>query len=162
MIARSAAIDELKLCHSEKYINHVKKFCEDGGGYLDADTYTNEYSYEAAVIAVGGLIDLVKQVIDGKLKNGFALLRPPGHHAERDRAMGFCFYNNIAVGALHALQQHGLAQAERRHAVRGIGRGQVRGDADEILKHGSSEGPGPCRLARPATDLAEIPMIRMI
>ncbi len=104
LIARSAAIDELKLCHSEKYINHVKKFCEDGGGYLDADTYTSEYSYEAAVIAVGGLIDLVKQVIDGKLKNGFALLRPPGHHALSSRSMGFCLFGNVAIAAKAALQ----------------------------------------------------------
>ncbi len=104
LITRSATIDELKLCHSEKYINHVKNFCEDGGGYLDADTYTNEYSYQAAVIAVGGLIDLVKKVIDGELKNGFALLRPPGHHALADRSMGFCIFGNAAIAAKTALQ----------------------------------------------------------
>jgi acetoin utilization deacetylase AcuC-like enzyme len=104
LITRSATIDELKLCHSEEYNNHVKNFCEDRGGYLDADTYTNEYSYKAAVIAVGGLIELVEQVIDGKLKNGFALLRPPGHHALGNRSMGFCIFGNVAIAAKAALQ----------------------------------------------------------
>jgi len=103
LITRSATTDELRLCHSEEYINHVKNFCENGGGYLDADTYTNEYSYNAALIAVGGLVDLVEQVVDGKLKNGFALLRPPGHHALVNRSMGFCIFGNVAIAAKAAL-----------------------------------------------------------
>ena len=104
IITRSAVFDELRLCHSEEYINQVKNFCEAGGGYLDADTYTNEYSYKAALLAVGGLVDLVEHVIDGKLNNGFALLRPPGHHALSDRSMGFCIFGNVAIAAKAALQ----------------------------------------------------------
>jgi len=106
--SRNASDSELRLCHSEEYVNYVKKFCEDGGGYLDADTYTNKYSYEAALIAVGSLIDLVRQVVDGKLKNGFALLRPPGHHALSVRSMGFCLFGNIAIAAKAALQHSNI------------------------------------------------------
>jgi acetoin utilization deacetylase AcuC-like enzyme len=110
LITRNATIDELRLCHSEEYVNYVKKFCEDGGGYMDADTYTNKYSYEAALIAVGSLIDLVRQVVDGNLNNGFALLRPPGHHALSDRSMGFCLFGNVAIAAKAALKYSDISR----------------------------------------------------
>ncbi len=106
--SRSAETDEIKVCHTNEYIEYVKEFCENGGGYLDPDTYSNSYSFNAAVTAVGSSIDLTKAVIRGDLKNGFALLRPPGHHALSNRSMGFCLFGNIAIAAKVALTQPGI------------------------------------------------------
>lgn len=106
--SRTAEIEEISACHTKEYASYVKEFCEKGGGYLDLDTYANSYSFEAAAIAVGCSIDLTKAVINGKFKNGFALLRPPGHHALSNRSMGFCLFGNIAVAAKNALTQPGI------------------------------------------------------
>lgn len=102
--SRQAEISEMNYCHNEEYIEYVKEFCEKGGGYLDPDTYANKYSFDAASIAVGSSIDLTKAVINGDLKNGFALLRPPGHHALANKSMGFCLFGNISIAAKAALQ----------------------------------------------------------
>ena len=96
---REATFEELSLVHTNEYINSVKEKCESGGGHLDADTYTTADSFEAAKMAAGGMIDLSMDVINGKLSNGFALVRPPGHHALRFRAMGFCIFSNVALAA---------------------------------------------------------------
>ena len=101
--SRSANQEETALCHSKEYIEYVEEFCWKGGGYLDPDTYSNKYSYEASIKAVGSSIDLTNLVIDEKLKNGFALLRPPGHHALANKSMGFCLFGNIAIAAKVAL-----------------------------------------------------------
>lgn len=106
--SRQADFNEIRLCHTKEYIQYVKSFCEKGGGYLDPDTYSTKYSFLAAATAVGSSIDLTKNVINGKLKNGFALLRPPGHHALSNRAMGFCLFGNIAIAAKFALTQTGI------------------------------------------------------
>ena len=76
--------------------------------HLDPDTVMSAGSAEAALRAAGAAIDAVDLVLDGSLRNAFCAVRPPGHHAERDRAMGFCLFNNIAIGALHARAVHGL------------------------------------------------------
>jgi acetoin utilization deacetylase AcuC-like enzyme len=102
--SRHAEIGEINYCHQEEFIEYVKRFCDKGGGYLDPDTYVNEYSFDAASMAVGSSIDLTKSVINGDLKNGFALLRPPGHHALANRSMGFCLFGNISIAAKAALQ----------------------------------------------------------
>jgi acetoin utilization deacetylase AcuC-like enzyme len=102
--SRIATEDEISICHSEEYVEQVKAFSERGGGYLDPDTYANEFSFDAAAIAVGSSIDLTKAVLNGYLKNGFALLRPPGHHALANRSMGFCLFGNIAIAVKAALQ----------------------------------------------------------
>jgi acetoin utilization deacetylase AcuC-like enzyme len=106
--SRSAETDEIKICHVKEYIEYVREFCENGGGYLDPDTYANSYSFNAAVTAVGSSIDLTETVIRGDLKNGFALLRPPGHHALSNRSMGFCLFGNIAIAAKSSLTQPGI------------------------------------------------------
>jgi acetoin utilization deacetylase AcuC-like enzyme len=106
--SRVADLKEILICHSEEYVEYVKSFCEKGGGYFDPDTYSNKFSYVAASTAVGSSIDLTKSVISGKLKNGFALLRPPGHHALANRAMGFCLFGNIAIAAKTALNEPGI------------------------------------------------------
>ena len=100
---RSAEFDEISICHSKDYIKYVEEFCSEGGGYLDPDTYSNQYSYVSAIKAIGGSIDLTNSVIGGKLKNGFALLRPPGHHALSNKSIGFCLFGNIAIAAKFAL-----------------------------------------------------------
>src|SRR5262249_57831280 len=66
---------------------------------FDPDTAASSGTYEAARLAAGGLLNLCEAVLAGDVANGFALVRPPGHHAERDRAMGFCFFNNVAIAA---------------------------------------------------------------
>ncbi|MDH3269597.1 MAG: histone deacetylase [Ignavibacteria bacterium] len=106
--SRQTETDEITLYHSKDYVEYVSEFCEKGGGYLDPDTYSNKYSFTAAATAVGSCIDLTKSVINGELKNGFALLRPPGHHALTNRSMGFCLFGNIAIAAKVALTQPGI------------------------------------------------------
>jgi acetoin utilization deacetylase AcuC-like enzyme len=106
--ARPATTEELTLCHTPDYVEEVKSFTEQGGGYLDQDTYTNEFTYNAASMAAGAIIDLSTLVINGELKNGFALVRPPGHHALSNRAMGFCIFGNIAIAAKSALNNKGI------------------------------------------------------
>jgi len=106
--SRLAELNELTECQSENYIEYVKEFCEKGGGYLDPDTYSNSASFLAASIAVGSSIDLTKSVISGEMKNGFALVRPPGHHALSNRSMGFCLFGNIAIAAKVALKRAGI------------------------------------------------------
>jgi len=108
--SRQAEIDELAICHTKEYVEYVKEYCEKGGGYFDPDTYANKYSYLAAATAVGSSIDLTKAVISGDLKSGFALLRPPGHHALANRSMGFCLFGNIAIAAKIASTQTGVSK----------------------------------------------------
>ncbi|MDY6972021.1 MAG: histone deacetylase [Thermodesulfobacteriota bacterium] len=105
---RRASEDELLLVHSSEYVDMVS--ATDGRDYvsLDPDTATSRGSYEAALLAAGGLCQAISMVISGELDNAFALVRPPGHHAERSRAMGFCLFNNVAIGAKYARQVQSL------------------------------------------------------
>ncbi|MEM2109201.1 MAG: histone deacetylase [Candidatus Odinarchaeota archaeon] len=92
-----ALIPEVKLIHSEEYINRIKSLCESGGGPMDLDTVASPDTYKTALLAVGGGLTAANKVLDGEVKNAFAFVRPPGHHAGFARARGFCFFNNIAV-----------------------------------------------------------------
>jgi acetoin utilization deacetylase AcuC-like enzyme len=94
--------------HHASLIERARETSARGGGYLDVDTYLVERSYDAAVWAAGGTVELTRAVLDGELHNGIALVRPPGHHAERARSMGFCIFNNIAVAAQAALDEFDL------------------------------------------------------
>lgn len=96
---RKAGFDDVALVHSDKYIEMVKT-C--GAGYLDPDTYLSEDSAEAALYAAGAVIEAVERCKTGEIQNAFCAVRPPGHHAEAGKAMGFCIFNNIAVGARYA------------------------------------------------------------
>ncbi|MCF8299136.1 MAG: histone deacetylase [Saprospiraceae bacterium] len=106
--ARKASFEELKMVHTENHIKNVEKTCLNNIGYLDLDTYCNSYSYDAALVAAGGIIDLTKAVISNEIDNGFAIVRPPGHHAFPNRTMGFCIFNNIALAAKFALTNENI------------------------------------------------------
>ncbi|WP_045826983.1 histone deacetylase family protein [Teredinibacter turnerae] len=107
--ARPAERSALALAHSEAHIKRVyDKSPLMGLRQLDPDTFMNPHSLAAALLGVGAVMQAVDLVMAGKVKNAFCSVRPPGHHAERDKAMGFCIFNNIAIGALHALEHHGL------------------------------------------------------
>lgn len=90
--------EQLGRVHTDAYIDHVHEMSYREG-YLDPDTYVRDGSWEAALHAAGGLVALVGEVLAGRLDNGFALVRPPGHHAEAHRGMGFCLFNNVAIAA---------------------------------------------------------------
>lgn len=100
--------EELLWIHSPEYIDSLAATEGDESTYLDPDTQTSAGSYEAALLAAGGLCQAIEMVIRGELQNAFALVRPPGHHAERDRAMGFCLFNNVAIGARFAQEKLNL------------------------------------------------------
>lgn len=95
---RKATIEELEYVHAPEHIETIR----DKTGYADPDTYVSEGSYNAALYAAGAVIEAIDNCKDGHIDRAFCAVRPPGHHAEADRAMGFCLFNNIAIGARHA------------------------------------------------------------
>ena len=103
-------LDLLARVHRQSYIAALKDFAESGGGHIDADTYVAPRSYDAALLAAGGAVELVRAVLAGRARNGIALVRPPGHHATRARGMGFCLFNNVAVAAMAALMEPGVSR----------------------------------------------------
>ncbi len=103
-----ASLDKITLLHDASYIEQVRLKSERGGGYFTLDTAVNSYTYDASVLAAGAGITATNRVISGETKNAFVLCRPPGHHAERNRAFGFCFFNNIAVAAEHLISEHDI------------------------------------------------------
>lgn len=105
---RKAGREELLRVHQPGHIDRIAATSGKRQVMLDPDTHTSELSYETALLAAGGVLDSIDQVMRGTIDNGFALIRPPGHHAGKDRAMGFCLFNNVAVGARHLIDAHGL------------------------------------------------------
>ena len=108
--ARPASEDELALVHDPALVEQVAATAGRACTILDPDTRTSPGSWEAARVAAGGLIDLCDAVRAGAVDNGVALVRPPGHHAEYGRAMGFCLFNNVAVAAAH-LRERGIGRS---------------------------------------------------
>ncbi|WP_457639586.1 histone deacetylase family protein [Persephonella sp.] len=102
---RRATAKEIALVHDIYYPQEIMDLCSAGGTYLDADTRCSVFSYEAAVYAVGAGLEAVDRIKKGEIERAFAAVRPPGHHAEYSRAMGFCIFNNIAVAARYAQKQ---------------------------------------------------------
>ncbi len=105
---RLADREELAWNHSGEYIQRIASTAGVAHRQLDPDTGTNEYSYEAARLASGGVFAAIDAIMAGDVNNAFALVRPPGHHAEKDHAMGFCLFNNVALGAHYARRVLGL------------------------------------------------------
>ncbi len=96
---KMATFQQIALVHTSDYIEAIKK---SPAGHLDADTYFSERSLEAALYAAGAVIDSIDKIKEGDIDRAFCAVRPPGHHAERNRAMGFCIFNNVAIGARYA------------------------------------------------------------
>ena len=111
-LAPAVTREQLSRVHAAHYIDEIEEASpESGVHYLDPDTALNPDSLDAARHGAGALILATDLVIGGKRDSAFCAVRPPGHHATRDRAMGFCLFNNVAVGVAHALEHHGLARA---------------------------------------------------
>lgn len=108
VMPRSASRQELLQVHSEGYVRRLEETEGQDVTRLDADTQTSPLSHGAALLAAGGLCRSIERVQAGELDNAFALVRPPGHHAERSKAGGFCLYNNVAVGTRFAQNHLGL------------------------------------------------------
>ncbi len=98
----------LELNHSPELIKRVAATQGRDHAYLDPDTSTSARSHEAACLAVGALVDGIARIDQGEIDNAFCLVRPPGHHAEKDQSMGFCLYNNVAVAARWAMRELGM------------------------------------------------------
>jgi acetoin utilization deacetylase AcuC-like enzyme len=108
-IAPTASREQLMRVHDAGYIDSIASASPQRGlAHLDPDTAMNPHSLSAALHAAGAVVRATDMVIGGQTENAFCNVRPPGHHACRRRAMGFCIFNNVAVGAAHALEAHGL------------------------------------------------------
>lgn len=113
-----AALADIELAHDRMYVASLRGMSDrlieeqDAGGpayaQIDTDTSINRHTWQAALRAAGAAIDATDAVVSGELENAFCSVRPPGHHAEHNKAMGFCFFNNVAVAAKYALQRHRL------------------------------------------------------
>src|SRR5262245_63355191 len=109
--APPASREALTRVHSAEHVESIERFSSEGGGFIDADTIASERSFDAALHAAGGAADAAERLLAGEDRFAFCGLRPPGHHAERARAMGFCLFNNVAVAAAHALAACGVERA---------------------------------------------------
>jgi acetoin utilization deacetylase AcuC-like enzyme len=105
---REAGRDEIALCHSPAYIDAVERTSHLDRFDFDPDTHTSRDSFSTAMLAAGGVLTAVETVIDGAAENAFAIVRPPGHHATTNRAMGFCFFNNVAIACEWLLRRKGF------------------------------------------------------
>ncbi|MBP7342896.1 MAG: histone deacetylase [Smithellaceae bacterium] len=106
--AREASHDELAYIHTQPYIEHIASTAGKSHVILDPDTVASPETYGIAKLAVGGVLNAVDAVMTGEVDNAFAFVRPPGHHASAGTSAGFCIFNNVAIGAMHAIRKHGL------------------------------------------------------
>jgi len=107
----AASLNWIQTIHAPAYVERAKSSCEQGDEYLDSpDVPISTKSYEAAVMAAGGVLCAVDAVIRGDVRNAFCAVRPPGHHAMYNMAMGFCLFNNVAIGTRYVQQKYGLSK----------------------------------------------------
>jgi acetoin utilization deacetylase AcuC-like enzyme len=104
---RPASEIDIERCHGRRLIDQIRNLCERGVPFIDLDTVISKESFEVARLASGAAITAVDSVFTGEVDNSFALVRPPGHHATANRAMGFCLFNNAAIGARYAQERYG-------------------------------------------------------
>ncbi len=108
---KAAPLERIQTIHAPKYVERVRISCETGDEYLDSpDVPISCKSYAVALMAAGGVLRAVDAVMQGEVANAFCAVRPPGHHTLADRAMGFCLFNNVAIGARYVQQQYGLSK----------------------------------------------------
>jgi acetoin utilization deacetylase AcuC-like enzyme len=107
---RPATEDEILRLHTREYVERIKRLSSEAGGEAGEETPFGRGSYEIALLAAGGCINAVDAVLDARVDNAYALVRPPGHHAEKDQGRGFCIFGNIALAAMHARQARGLSR----------------------------------------------------
>ncbi|THB74680.1 MAG: histone deacetylase [Desulfobulbaceae bacterium] len=133
---REACIEEIERIHSAFYVRQIREHVIKNDPYsYDKDTYLMDHSLTTAQLAVGGCIELAERIINGELNQGFALIRPPGHHAEPGRGMGFCIFNNVAVTAKFLQERYGVERIliidyDIHH---GNGTQEAFYDSDEVL-----------------------------
>ncbi|CAN5275446.1 histone deacetylase family protein [soil metagenome] len=111
--AGAVALSDIELAHTHGYVGEISELLQtcsaDGRSRaVDPDTLAGPHTFQAALHAAGAAVEATDLVLDGKAENAFCAVRPPGHHATRDAAMGFCFFNNVAIAARHALDVRGL------------------------------------------------------
>src|SRR5712671_5893523 len=134
--APEGSLDLVTLCHDGHYIDELRHVAPSSGlVYLDGDTSMSPGTWEAAMRGVGGAVAATEAVFAGKHDNAFVATRPPGHHAETNRPMGFCLFDHAAIAARHAQRKHGIARAavvdfDVHH---GTGTSQERGEHDNIV-----------------------------
>jgi acetoin utilization deacetylase AcuC-like enzyme len=143
-LAPAASADELELVHTRAHVEAIRDLASAGGGAIDADTAVGPGSYEAARRGAGGACAMVRALLGGEATVGFSALRPPGHHAEPNRAMGFCLFNGVAIAAELAIQELGARRVfvldwDVHH---GNGTEAAFRDRDDVLFASLHQGPG--------------------
>ena len=133
----------LEAVHPAEHIDTIERFSWAGGGHLDVDTVASEGTWKAACHGAGGAATMVDALMTGEARAGASLHRPPGHHAERAQAMGFCFFNSVAVAARRALDAHGAGRVlvfdwDVHH---GNGTNDIFHATDEVLFISAHESP---------------------
>jgi acetoin utilization deacetylase AcuC-like enzyme len=143
-LSPAAERTRIEAVHSPRHVDRIEALCRHGGGMIDMDTIVSPGSFEAALDAAGGAIALVDALLGPeRAPAGASLHRPPGHHAEPSRAMGFCLFDNVAIGAQHALDEHGCKRVmivdwDVHH---GNGTNAIFHDRDDVLFCSIHESP---------------------